>query len=253
MHGYVAVVLPVSRDGVRYALKVSWVDDSSRDEALALRLWDGRGAVRLVDADAGMGALLLEWLDPGRSLMDPPPDEAAAVAGELLHALRVPGPTTLRSVGEEVGRLGAALRARWETAGRPCPEAWVDWAVGWALDQGDAGRAEDRIVNQDLHYENVLAGGREPWLVIDPKPLRGPAEFGVAPLLWNRDRRFRSGAEVERRVRIVAEAGRMDAALASAWSRWRLIEAGLWASEEADPDFAARVFRLAGWLDAVVP
>ena len=37
-----------------------------------------------------------------------------------------------------------------------------------------------------MHYQNVLAGEREPWLVIDPKVMRGDAEFGLAPLLWRR-------------------------------------------------------------------
>ena len=32
----------------------------------------------------------------------------------------------------------------------------------------------------------MLAAEREPWLVIDPKPLSGDPAYEVAPLLWNR-------------------------------------------------------------------
>ena len=32
-------------------------------------------------------------------------------------------------------------------------------------------RGEQVLVNQDLHGDNVLAAQREPWLLIDPKPL----------------------------------------------------------------------------------
>jgi streptomycin 6-kinase len=39
------------------------------------------------------------------------------------------------------------------------------------------------LLHQDLHPGNVLRAKREPWLVIDPKPLRGEREFGVAPLV----------------------------------------------------------------------
>jgi streptomycin 6-kinase len=39
------------------------------------------------------------------------------------------------------------------------------------------------LVHQDLHAENVLAAQREPWLAIDPKPLVGEHEFGVAALV----------------------------------------------------------------------
>lgn len=36
------------------------------------------------------------------------------------------------------------------------------------------------LVHQDLHADNVLQAQREPWLVIDPKPLIGEREFAVA-------------------------------------------------------------------------
>lgn len=39
-------------------LKVSIVDEETRHEADALALWDGNGAVRLLDADRGRGATL---------------------------------------------------------------------------------------------------------------------------------------------------------------------------------------------------
>jgi streptomycin 6-kinase len=42
------------------------------------------------------------------------------------------------------------------------------------------------LLHADLHYENVLAADREPWLAIDPKPMLGVAEYQVAPALWNR-------------------------------------------------------------------
>ena len=35
------------------------------------------------------------------------------------------------------------------------------------------------LVHQDLHGDNVLAAQREPWLVIDPKPLAGEREFSA--------------------------------------------------------------------------
>ena len=42
------------------------------------------------------------------------------------------------------------------------------------------------MIHGDLHYENVLAGDREPWLVIDPKPMSGDPHYELAPMLWNR-------------------------------------------------------------------
>ena len=42
---------------------------------------------------------------------------------------------------------------------------------------------EQVLLHQDLHGENVLRSRREPWLVIDPKPLVGERDFTVAPII----------------------------------------------------------------------
>jgi streptomycin 6-kinase len=46
-----------------------------------------------------------------------------------------------------------------------------------------AAQSEQVLLHQDLHADNVLRAAREPWLAIDPKPLAGEREFGVAPIL----------------------------------------------------------------------
>jgi streptomycin 6-kinase len=43
MHGYVAVVIPVKRREALCALKISWVDEETMHEALALKTWNGIG------------------------------------------------------------------------------------------------------------------------------------------------------------------------------------------------------------------
>jgi streptomycin 6-kinase len=54
-----------------------------------------------------------------------------------------------------------------------------------ALDIGELAstQGEQVLVHRDLHGENVLPATREPWLVIDPKPLAGEREFAVAPIV----------------------------------------------------------------------
>jgi streptomycin 6-kinase len=37
--------------------------------------------------------------------------------------------------------------------------------------------SDERLLCTDLHAENVLASGREPWLVIDPKPFFGDTTY----------------------------------------------------------------------------
>src|SRR4029453_3561188 len=42
------------------------------------------------------------------------------------------------------------------------------------------------LVHGDLHYLNVLAADRAPWLAIAPNPLRGDPPLEPAAMLWNR-------------------------------------------------------------------
>jgi Aminoglycoside/hydroxyurea antibiotic resistance kinase len=45
----------------------------------------------------------------------------------------------------------------------------------------------DRLLHRDLHYDNIPAGRRQPWLAIDPKPLAvGDPSFELQPALDNR-------------------------------------------------------------------
>jgi streptomycin 6-kinase len=44
-------------------------------------------------------------------------------------------------------------------------------------------QGEEVVLHQDLHTGNVLSAAREPWLAIDPKPLLGEREFGLAPIV----------------------------------------------------------------------
>ena len=67
MHGFVALVVPVRTvGGSPAALKVSFPDEESEHEHLALQRWGGRGAVRMLRADPHRSAMLLERLHQER-------------------------------------------------------------------------------------------------------------------------------------------------------------------------------------------
>ena len=78
--------------------------------------------------------------------------------------------------------LGRATRRRWERSGRPFERRLVDAALD-AFAALPPTQGEQVLLHQDLHADNVLAAEREPWLAIDPKPLVGEREFGIAPIV----------------------------------------------------------------------
>ena len=83
-------------------------------------------------------------------------------------------------------------------------------------------------MNEDLHFENVLAGTREPWLVIDPKPLAGDLEWGVIPLFWNRF----TESTLDERFALIVASQELDAERARDWTLVRAVQNWLWMVEE---------------------
>src|SRR5262249_50310539 len=155
---------------------VSFVEDSGAYEIQALAAWNGHGAVQLLEADLERRAMLLERLASRRSLEDLPIAEAGPIAGQLLPRLAIPASKGLPLQINLARRIADDLIARWEQLQRPIPRTLVDAARDWAEQNGPS--AGSLMVNWDLHYGNVLAGEREPWLAIDPKIVVGDPEFG---------------------------------------------------------------------------
>ncbi|MEU4521110.1 aminoglycoside phosphotransferase family protein [Amycolatopsis sp. NPDC024027] len=228
MHGYVGVAQPARRpDGTPVVLKLGWRDAESAGEPLALSTWAGRGAVLLLDSAPDDGVLLLERLDAGRTLDDLPLRTAIPLIGGLAQRLAVPAPVSMRRrLRAEAARLTEELPRRWAELGEPFDKRLVADAVAICRELGPS--AGELLVNEDLHFQNVLAGTREPWLVIDPKPLAGDLEWGVIPLFWNRF----AESTLDDRFALIVASHELDAAKARAWTLVRAVQNWIWMLEE---------------------
>lgn len=152
-------------------------------EAEALARWAARGTVRLLERDDRRRALLIERCRPGTPLLGSGGDEAAVVVDLLARsACDVGGSHPFRHVADEAERWAAELPDRFDNSGQPFDGSLLALALD-VFRSTDA--AATALVNQDLHCENVLAAEREPWLMIDPKPLVGEREVDSVGLLRN--------------------------------------------------------------------
>jgi len=189
-------------DGTPAVLKLSIPHREAEQEADALERWDGDGAIRVLERDDDADALLLELCDPGTPLSTRPPDEALDVLVGLLPRLwkDAAGFRTLQDEIEfwhEEGDLdGRLLRLARELG---------------------ASQGERVLTNQDLHGDNVLAARREPWLVIDPKPLAAEREFAVAPIVRSSELGHSRKEALYRLDRLCAELG-LDRERARLWT-----------------------------------
>ncbi|MGI5482102.1 aminoglycoside phosphotransferase family protein [Streptomyces lavendofoliae] len=232
MHGAVSLVLPVTvaADGSRAALKLQLLDEESEGEAAALRTWDGDGAVRLLAEDPETGTLLLERLDEARQLEGvEDAREATRVLAELMARLvAVEAPAGMRSLGDIAAEmLDEAGDAVGELEREEDRRLLRDCAAAVREVAGEPG---DRLLHWDLHFGNVLAAEREPWLVIDPKPLAGDPGFELLPSLFNR---FDRG-EVLWRFDLLTEVLGLDRERARAWTLGRVLQDALWGVEDGE-------------------
>lgn len=233
--GQTALVLGVNTaDGEPAAAKFGWPHQESESEHVVLRLWDGAGAVRLRRADPARGVLLLERIGPADLRSVDIRTACRVVAGlyPRLHRLATP---QFPLLSEQCRRWADQLAGL--PADAPAPHRLVQQAASLAVDfAADAG-TDGRTLHTDLHYENVLAGHREPWLVIDPKPLSGDPCFEVAPLLWNRWDEATDGGTVRdavrERMQVVVEAADLDPDRARDWVIVRELVNVLWTLQES--------------------
>ncbi len=238
-HGMASLVLPVvCADGTPAALRLQPVSAESVGTALGLRTWDGDGIVRLLDHDPDTNAQLLERLDAARPLSSVPDDTAALqILAELLARLvAVPAPPGLRRLADiaaamldHVPRAVPALRDPAERAlVRRCAAAVAELV----------GEAGDRLLHWDLHYDNILAGQREPWLAIDPEPLAGDPGFDLLPALDNRWDEVVATGDVARAVRrrfdLLTEVLGLDRRRAAGWTLGRVLQNALWDVEDGE-------------------
>ncbi|MEV7678788.1 aminoglycoside phosphotransferase family protein [Streptomyces sp. NPDC088341] len=223
MYGMCALVLPVEcADGTAAVLKLQHLDEESAGEPVALRAWDGAGAVRLLRYDGTTGTLLLERLR-ARDLSGVPSREAVLILGGLLARLTsAKAPAGLRTLGEAAARMLSEVPVLEKSLADEGERRLLrDCAAAVREVVAEPG---DRLLHWDLHYENVLAADREAWLAIDPKPLAGDPGFELLPAL---DNRF-DASETLWRFDLLTEALGLDRERARAWTLGRVLQNSLW-------------------------
>ncbi|TCN39660.1 streptomycin 6-kinase [Kribbella orskensis] len=231
LHGAASVVLPVVQtDGTRAMLKLQPVNDENADEALGLRTWGEDYAVRVLD-DAPDATILLERLEP-RSLSGLPDDtEATRILAELLARLSaVQAPVGLRRLEDIAGQMLADAPGLMPRLADPAEQTLVRRCAARVAEL--VPESGDRLLHWDLHYDNVMASRRQPWLAIDPKPLAGDPCFELFQALNNRwDDLVATGdlpRAIQRRFDLMVEVVGLDRERAVGWTLGRILQNVLW-------------------------
>ncbi len=205
-YNYVAFAM---RGDEEVVLKIGVPDRELASEISALRLFDGNGAVRLLEAEPHVYMFLLERLDPGEMLTSLQDDELETqTAAEVMLKLWKPAPPENSNIPlinwfDGFGRL----HARFHGGSGPLEPRLVESAEKIAV-EFFLERHVSMLLHGDLHHSNILSSARG-WLAIDPKGVTGPAAYECGPFLinpWTKiDDQSRFRSIIKRRLDILSE------------------------------------------------
>jgi len=177
------VTLATRGDGSTVVLKVGMPHMEGLQEIEGLRFWNGDPTVRLLEADNGYNAMLIERCIPGTFLRELAERDQDVIIAGLLRRLwrRPPKPHAFRPLSEMI--------SYWSNETLEASERWPDAGLvseGLRLFAELSSDSEDGVLlATDLHAGNVLKAQREPWLVIDPKPFFGDPAYDATQHLVN--------------------------------------------------------------------
>ena len=176
----------VCADGTPVVVKASPPNGEFAHQFEALRLFDGRGMVRLLASDATDKVMLLERLLPGTRLTTVENDEKAiSIAASVMRQIWRPAPEQHPfPTVQDWGRGFTRLRAHYGGGSGPFPAALLERAERLFAELS-ASMAAPMLLHGDLHQENILAAQRQPWLAIDPKGLIGEPAYETGAVLRN--------------------------------------------------------------------
>lgn len=233
-YNYVATAVQDGQHPV--VLKVGVPNPELLNEGAALRLYNGRGAVKLLAADAENGVYLLERVMPGtpvHQVVDD--DEATRIAAQVMQTLWRPVPEnhsfpTLEKWTWAFGRL----RKRFNGGTGPLPETLVAKTEALFAELLDTSTAS-YVLHGDLHHDNILAAA-DGWLAIDPKGLIGDPYYEATPLLYNPGSYLFAQSDpkavLQRRLDILAETLGFDRQRLTQYGFCQCLLSAVWSVED---------------------
>ncbi len=231
-------VMPALRaDDRPVVLKVGVPNPELSTEIEALRLFDGRGSVMLLDDDPELGALLLERLEPGEPLTSLDEDEkATSIAVDVMQQLwrEIPADHPFPTIAKWAEGL-KRMRRTFDGGCGPFPEDLVERAEASFKDLL-ANPLQAVLLHGDLHHGNIISAEREPWLALDPKGVVGEAAYEVGAFLRNPMPQLLQATDpgrlLSRRVDQMAEKLEFDRGRLLRWGIAQAVLSAWWSYED---------------------
>ncbi len=167
-------------NGRSAVLKCGIPNKEFMNEVAALQHYNGVGSVKLLEAEADAGVMLLEKLVPG-TLLEELSDETQSVVNsvELIKKLHRPYQEkglfpSLADWFQGFQRLFQYFQGKTG----PFPKPLIEHAQAIS-DELLMSMDQPVLLHGDLHYANILLSDKYGWLAIDPKGVIGEREYEI--------------------------------------------------------------------------
>ena len=173
------------RDGRHRVLKVAFPHDEHLTGVEGMRIYAGRGCVRVLDTADGDTQVLMERVLPGTHLHEVGDEaEEVRIAAGVIRRLHRPPPAvhTLPPHSSWVDKALARIAAS------DVDDSLLPRKLVRALETAVADLESLRrpvVLHGDLHHENILRDDRLGWLAIDPKGLVGDPALEIGRYMAN--------------------------------------------------------------------
>lgn len=242
-------------DGAQIVLKAGVPSPDFSHQVEALLLYGGRGMVRVLEADADAGVVLMERLDPGTTIVDMPDDDATAITAGVMHDLQLPAPPNCRlpALADWASALDR-VRGHYGGGTGPIPERLYEMAQSYWREML-ASSSAPIVLHGDLHHWNILRDERRGYVAIDPHGVLGEPEYEVAAYLGNPNTRLHLfddlAATMSRRLDIFAASLGYDRQRMLRWGIAFQVLSAWWSYEDGGDGSHALIAATA--LDAINP
>jgi streptomycin 6-kinase len=238
--------------GIEIVLKLGVVCDELTTEIAALTLFDGVGAVPLLDHDQVLGILLMERVVPGTPLFKLQDGaEAVRTAAALMRKLWRDPPVDHAFPSLKIWfRAFERLRSRYGGGSGPIPNDLLAKAEH-TFNELDASAKASVILHGDLHHANILFSMTGEWVAIDPKGISGDPGYEVGSFILNQLPRTSSDEEtvalLNQRCSVFSAELNISRERLVSWAFFHAVLSALWDLEEAAD--CGRTIRLASMLE----
>ena len=176
-------------------LKVAFPHDEHLSGVQAMRIYDGRGCVRVLDTAEDDSQVLMERIVPGTQLHELRDEaEEARIVARVMRSLHRPPPTE-HTLPPHSSWADKALRY---IAASDVDESLLPARLVRGLEETISDLASLHrpvVLHGDLHHENILSDSRQDqgdngqshWLAIDPKGLVGDPVLDVGRYIQNKN------------------------------------------------------------------